>query len=107
MNVRDKSRRKTLANKFFMDEISLENFSNQAISFLIYSNPKHFEIVFDSISPRIIFKKAKLIKDYFNVTGENNSEYKEKIKSGKLYLTRNQFENYISRKRKSGIDSIF
>lgn len=107
MESKDNSHRKTLAEKFSMDEKALENLSDSAINFIKYSNPRYFKVEFDSSSPRIIFKKAKWIRDYFKVTKEKNADYDGKIKMGKLSLTSEQFENYVSKKRKLGIYLIF
>jgi len=88
--------RRNLADKFHVDVNALNSFSEDAIDFLINQKQKHFEILFDAIEPRVVFKKAKLFRDYFDVTGHKSSSYK--ICNGRLSLTLNRFENYISKK---------
>jgi len=88
--------RKNLVEKFNMPENFFESFSDDAVCFLIRQKPRRLEFYLENNSPRICFKGV-LIKEYF-VTSEHKSS-KYKIKSGKLYLTLNRLENYISKKK--------
>jgi len=88
--------RKNLADLFNTPENFFESFFDYAVYFLSYEKPRRLEFSFERNLPRICFKGC-LIKDYF-VTSEHKSS-KYKIKSGKLYLTLNRFERYVSKKK--------
>ncbi len=95
------SHRENLASKFSVNKDALDCLTDEAVCFLDNEKIKSFYILFDDTGNTlkgVIFKRARLIKNYFFVTGEENSEYKGKIVNGELFLELNQIENYVSKK---------
>lgn len=52
-------------------------------------NSKYKKFIFIE-NGETVFKHRKLIKNYFNVTGEDSKDYNGKIRYGKLYLSQEQ-----------------
>jgi hypothetical protein len=92
----DDGTRKNLADLFNVSEDFFDIFSDDAVCFLSYEKRRRLEFSFERNKPKIIFKR-KLIKDYFDTTGYKSSVYK--VKSGRLYLTLNRLEDYVSKKK--------
>jgi hypothetical protein len=91
---------RTITEKCGFDYEIIKQFDNDSLIFIL-ENSKKIEFEKESKLIKIIFKSAKLIKDYFIITGEDSSEYF--IWGGKLYLNANQFGNYVNKKKLNAV----
>jgi hypothetical protein len=88
--------RKTISEKCGFDYEIIKHFNNNSLVFIL-GNSKKIEFEKEGELIKIIFKGAKLMRDYFKVVKEDSSSYN--IWGGRLYININQFGNYINKKK--------